>query len=357
MVVTDAAVPSRKVEIPGRSYHGSEDSKGPVFTGDLADAIFSKKLLKSPLPYGWSSTDVGPKYDPYNEYTLNSYNCRGPEFTSDVDFIFSGCSQTFGIGVPDNGVWPKFVADSLDASYVNLSMLGAGMEWITDSIYRYVHTFGKPKRGIMVLAPDLSRVDSMVNASLNSCPNPSISDYVPQYYDADGNRDVRLITFHLRRKDPVNYLKRPFPIEDTIIEEESIRRTIKAIKDLEIFCEQSGIPLIWSTWSEVLEHLTNVLPEEYQFDSFINVSKLDWRLKPDGCDSTEDNPEGYIDYTIDNNTKEEIVCHSELASSYPLSFYIGTDRYKTNDGQSHMGVHRHLHIAEEFSRKALELGI
>jgi hypothetical protein len=356
MGVMVAVESNRKVEIPGRSFHSSEENSAPTFTGTLADTIFSKRLLKSPLPYGWSSTDVKPKYDPYNEYTLNSYNCRGPEFSSNVDFIFSGCSQTFGIGVPDDGVWPKFVSDTLGASYVNLSMLGAGMEWITDSIYRYIHTFGKPKRGIMVLAPDLSRVDSMVNNVVNSCPAPYITDYIPQYYDESGNLDLRLITFHLRRKDPVNYLKRPFPIEDTSIEEEAIRRNIKAIKDLEIFCEQIGVPLIWGTWSEVLSELANNLSDDYKFDNYLNVTNIDWDLRAGDLESTDANPEGYADYIIDND-RNESVCHSDIADSYPLSFYIGTDRYKTNDGQSHMGVHRHMHIADSFSRRALDLGI
>jgi hypothetical protein len=336
------------IKIPGRTYHTSGEGSAPSFSGNLADVIFSKKLLKSPLPYGWATSDVQAKYDTYNEYTLNSYNCRGPEFTSDVDFIFSGCSQTFGIGVPDDGVWPKFVADTLDATYVNLSMLGAGMEWITDSIYRYVHTFGKPKRGIMVLAPDMYRLDQMVNNNVNGCPSPSISDYLPQYYSEDA-KDVRLVTYHLKHKDPVSFLKKPFPIEDTTIEEESIRRTIKAIKDLEIFCAQADIPLIWGTWHDSLDELSNNLPAEYAFDNYIQVSKLSWESRFDGVD-------GVRDYLVDKNGKD-LTCHSEQGELYPLAFYAGTDRFKFNDGQSHMGVHKHIHVADEFARKALELGI
>jgi hypothetical protein len=337
-----------EVQIPGRTYHTSGHEKAPSFSGNLADNIFSKKLLKSPLPNGWSTSDVQAKYDTYNEYTLNSYNCRGPEFTSDVDFIFAGCSQTFGIGVPDDGVWPRFVAETLDGTYVNLSMLGAGMEWITDSIYRYVHTFGKPSRGIMVLAPDMYRVDQIVNNVLNSCPNPSISDYVPQYYGDDA-KDVRLVTYHLKHKDPVSFLKKPFPIEDTTIEEESIRRTIKAIKDLEIFCAQAGIPLIWGTWSETLSELVNNLPTEYKFSNYINVSKHSWESRFNDVDVVQD-------YLVDEHGVD-LTCHSELSALYDLSFYAGTDRFKFNDGQSHIGVHKHIHIADEFAHRASDMGI
>ena len=336
------------VHIPGRSYHTSGQDKAPVFSGNLADAIFSKKLLKSPLPNGWTQSDVQAKYDTYNTYTLNSYNSRGPEFGSDVDFIFAGCSQTFGIGVPDNGVWPEFVSKALNGSYVNLSMLGAGMEWITDSIYRYIHTFGKPNRGIMVLAPDMYRVDQLVNNVINSCPNPSISDYVPQYYSNDAE-DLRIVTYHLKHKDPVSFLKKPFPIEDTTIEEESIRRTIKAIKDLEIFCSQADIPLIWGTWSETLAELANNLPIEYKFDSYIEISKLSWESRFDSIDVVRD-------YLVDRNGRE-LTCHEDERELFDLAFYAGTDRFKFNDGQSHMGVHKHIHVADEFCQKAFDLGI
>lgn len=320
-----------EVKIPDKYERDPEKSNGPVFAGNLADAVFSKKTMKAPLPYGWLPGDLKEKFDSYNEYTLNSYNCRGPEFTSDVDFIFLGCSQTFGIGVPDNGVWPKFVADKLGASYVNVSMLGAGAEWITDSVYRYVHTFGAPKRGIMVLAPDFGRVDLMVNEVINSCPDPRIADYVPQYYD-ESNLDLRLVTYHTRpSKNPVNYLKRPFNVQHITLEEEAIRRTIKALKDLEIFCDQAGIPLIWSTWSDSLGELIHHLPPEYEFSNYVRA------------DGVSEN--------------SEVVCHRELVDAYGLAFTAGTDRFKTNDGQSHMGVHSHIHTADAFIEKALELGI
>lgn len=347
---------SKRVEIPSRWRHLGDEHKGAVFAGDLADAVFSKDLMKTTLPYGWSTEDVQPKYDVYNKYTLNSYNCRGPEFAVDIDFIFAGCSQTFGIGVPDDGVWPKFVADTLNASYVNLSMLGAGMEWITDSIYRYVHTFGKPNRGIMVLAPDYHRVDVLVDNKINSCNRHGITDYLPQYYD-ESNLDFRMTTCHLDNGDPVSYLKRPFPVDHTMIEADAIRRSIKAIKDLEIFCEQAGIPLIWSTWYEGLDELADTLPEQYKFDNYISTNRHDWKSNNGGIQKSPSDPEGIADHVMDEYGRETD-CHFDLAEHYGLAFHKGTDRFKFKDGeQSHMGVHRHIHVAEDFSNKAIELGI
>lgn len=349
---------SNKIEIPARRNHaGGVDKNKPsfVFTGNLAENIFSSKLMKSPLPYGWSKGDVQAKYDTYNQYSLNSYNCRGPEFSSDVDFIIAGCSQTFGIGVPDDGVWPKFVADRLNASYVNLSMLGPGMEWITDSIYRYVNTFGKPKRGIMVLAPDYYRVDVLVDNKLSSCSRHGVSDYLPQYYD-ESNIDFRLVTCHLDNSYPTSYIRKPFPVDNTVLEEESIRRNIKAIKDLEIFCEQAGIPLIWSTWHEGLEQLANTLPDKYKFKNYLSTNEHSWMSNSIGIAPSEKDEEGIADWIMENDTP--VYCHSELENYYGLAFHKGTDRFKFEKrDQSHMGVHKHIHIAEDFAAKAVEMGI
>lgn len=337
-----------KIKIPARSKPGTTSKENHIFSGALAENIFSKNLFKIPLPYQWNQEDVQNKYDTYNTYTLNSYNCRGPEFTNNVDFIFAGCSQTFGIGVPDSGVWPRFVAEALDGSYVNLSMLGAGMEWITDSIFKYIHTFGAPKRGIMVLAPDPYRIDLLTDNVLNSCPSPSITDYVPQYYDED-DLDKRLVTFHLKNKEPVNYLKRPFPIEDTTLDEESIRRTIKAIKDLEFFCAQTGIPLIWATWSDYLQEIVESLPFDYGFDNYLQVTHMRWEHRKDENGTP-------TDYLV-GEKGEDLLCHSSIAAEYGLAFQAGTDRFKFNDGQSHMGAHQHMHVAQDFIERALAIGV
>lgn len=346
----------KSVEIQSRWRHLENGPKGPIFTGNLADAIFSKNILKVPLPYGWEPEDVQSKYDTYNTYSLNSYNCRGPEFTSDVDFIFAGCSQTFGIGVPDDGVWPKFVADKLNASYVNLSMLGPGMEWITDSIYRYVNTFGKPKRGIMVFAPDYYRVDVLVDNKLSSCSRHGVSDYLPQYYD-ESNLDFRLVTCHLDNSYSPSFLKKPYAVDNTMLEEEAIRRNIKAMKDLEIFCEQSGVPLIWSTWDkEGLEELIFSLPDEYKFNYYIPTNDYSWMSTNIGIVPSEKDEEGIADWILDGG--RPIYCHADLEDYYGLSFHKGTDRFKFEKrDQSHMGVHRHIHIAEDFAAKAVEMGI
>ena len=50
-------------------------------------------------------------------YTVNKHGFRGDNFsTKDDAIMFLGCSFTFGIGVPDEDVWCRNVADKRNKS-------------------------------------------------------------------------------------------------------------------------------------------------------------------------------------------------------------------------------------------------
>lgn len=359
------------VKIKSNRVSPTNFSRELEFDGELADYIFSKEFQKVPLPY-WESPDVQAHHDTYNKYTLNSYNCRGPEPRSGVDFITAGCSVTFGVGVPDNGVWPHFFAQEMSGSYVNLGASGASIEWVVDSIFRYIHTFGPPNRGVVVLFPDHFRVDLLVNNDTNSCDQTGPRDFVPQYYNSD--RKTRLVSYHQFGEDPPKFLKRPYPVEYTSIPEDAIFRAIKAIKSLEIFCAQLKIPLGWSSWSDSINSIAIHSP--YKFDNFIRLYGMaEWMSHRRELEKTESDPEGIVDYILTSHTKESSLlsgcsdelherdkcvchtkCHFEFENDYKLSFHVGTDRFK-NTGSSHIGVHRHMHIAEDFVSKFKEMEI
>ena len=342
------------------------------FSGDIAEYIFGKSIMPMPKPVTWKNSNIQENHEPYNLYTLNSLGYRGPEFSENYDVLAAGCSQTFGIGVPDNGPWPIHLSEMLGCNYVNLSMPGASVEWIIDSIYKYLDTFGKPNRGIVVLFPDILRNDIVINSDINRTSETSANDFIPQYYSSDG--DLRLLSYSPAGYPSPTYIKKPYPIENTMILEEAVKSSILKIKDLERFCEAADIKLVWSSWADSLVWLINELPNKYQFKNYVKLNGLSlWKSHLYKIEPTDDDPEGVADYKLAHmeetmgsfGCSDELAearkcvcfwpCHQDLIATYGLSFHEGTDRF-TRDG-SHYGVHKHIHIAEDLAAKAREIGL
>lgn len=354
------------VIIPSRGFR-----RELKFTGDFKEVIFGKTIMKMPLPISWQGESVKDNHEARNDYTLNNYRYRGPDFKSGVDIIAAGCSQTFGMGVPDKGPWPEHLSTMLDASYVNVSMPGASVEWIVDSIYKYIDTFGKPNRGIAVLFPDVLRRDLVINTDINDTVETSENDFIPQYYSDD--LKLRLMSYSPMGYPTPSLIKRPYPVEHTLPLEESVKSAVLKIKDLERFCKHAGIKLIWSSWADSLVWLIRDLPKKYSFENYIKLESLaDWKSHVVELEKTAEDPEGIADHKLDHANYARIygcsdemlmnakcicfsLCHFDRLEEFPDSFHAGTDR--VGQGNAHYGVHKHIHIAEDFLARALEIGL
>jgi len=341
-----------------------------AFTGDFKDSIFDSKIKHLGLPPLWDSKTISDEYDPYNNYSLNSFNYRSPEFSENVDFIMGGCSVTFGVGVQATGTWPHLIAQQLDASYVNISMPGASIEWICDSIYRYIETYGVPNKAILVLFPDLLRGQLALNDAVNISIESGMNDFYPQSYNKDFSKGVishSSLVYNSPKNPAPRVVKKPYPIEYTVPREEPIRRSIKEIKNLERFAKNLNLKLVWSSWSEDLSDLANSLPEDYKFEYFMDLKSLrEWKSHFTELLPTETDPEGIIDHKLNHSSetldkygctdelqgKGECVCfsncHFDLEDNYQKTFHLATDRFKNGKNHAHFGVHKLIHIAEDF---------
>lgn len=346
------------------------------FTGGLKEFVFSKNLQPMQLPPLWKSKDIKYEYDQYNEYTLNSLNYRSPEFIRDVDFIAAGCSVTFGTGVQDDAVWPNLVAKHFDASYVNISTPGASVEWICDSVYKYIDTYGPPKKAILIIFPDLLRGQLAYNKEVNIAAESGMNDFYPQYYNEDFSRGLigHDSLYYISTENPApRVTKKPYPIEHTVPREEPLIRSIKEIKKLERFAKYLNLNLIWSSWSEDLVELAADLPDEYRFDYFMDLSSLrEWQSHFSELPVTEEDPEGIVDHKLDHRSEtlelygctDELEgqgkcrcysnCHFDLESLYGQTFHLATDRFNHGKNHAHFGVHRLIHIAEDFIERIEE---
>lgn len=338
------------------------------FSGRFKDAIFSKKVTKQNFPGRLISSFL----DGHNTYEINTHGYRGPEFTEGVGILAAGCSQTFGIGVPENGTWPHLVAKSSGLSYANLSYPSASIEWIVESVYRYCDEFGSPKN-IFCYFPDLFRSEEVINLAINDVTNRDISEFPNGRTDEDQKKALIMFSdLDLNLKQRARVSKRPYPIDSTTPPESPVVRSIKSIRGLERYCKAAGIHLKWSGWTDDLAQLIENYGEELDFDNYLLMeSAHDWRSSfGDGLDYTSTNPEDLKDYRLlHNNTSNESInrfgctdamakigkctcysdCHYEFEEDFPESFQLGTDRFRNGPATgAHLGVHRHMHVADEF---------
>ena len=104
------------------------------------------------------STD-GLDKENFFEYKLNSHGFRSDEFKKgSADFLYAGCSETFGQGGPIEESWSYMLNKKVGNSgpYINLSAPGLGWTEILSNIFTYMENFGTPKN-IFILLPNMER--------------------------------------------------------------------------------------------------------------------------------------------------------------------------------------------------------
>ena len=166
------------------------------------------------------------KNDEYNfSYKINKHGYRTnnfKEFNKDkIKILFSGCSHTFGEGLPEEMIWTSLVDKYIgnDTDSYNLGIGGASIHLIIKNIYAFIRNYGKPDY-MFLMFPAISR---------------SIR------YDQDSGLYKNILA-HSHKKYK-KFLKK-FVYEDNVL----LATTL--IFMLEDYCLASGIKLYWSTWSD-----------------------------------------------------------------------------------------------------------
>jgi len=121
----------------------SKDDNQVFWVPSDTEKLFKKNCKKHPkqMEY-WIKNSFS--------YTINKYGFRCPSFDdmSDNPKLMSvGCSYTFGVGLPEHGIWPRMLADELNLELYNLAVPGGS----ADSVYRTIKIwFQKIKPNIVV---------------------------------------------------------------------------------------------------------------------------------------------------------------------------------------------------------------
>lgn len=246
---------------------------------------------------------------------------RRQNFTVPHDLVFSGCSETTGEYLSSNpekdsgeNLWGCIVAKNLKLDFLNYGM-GAGSPYsIVQKLLAHFAKVGNPKV-LLCLFPDFFRL------TMPQDPLLLIGD--KESRTSSGVEQVQLMGF-----DPLDspkYSRKPHRKEDVIPPIVPFWYSIQSILVLEQYCTAAGITLRYGTWHSGSESFMDTMNSYMElsygtkpYKNFIRVSKEEW----------------YKD-------SSDVACHSELRQRHPKVFDKGSDG-------SHMGVHRHAHMAEFF---------
>jgi hypothetical protein len=284
--------------------------------------------------------------DTKNEYHLNTLGYRSSELSKGTEFIYAGCSYSFGEGSAEENIWGTKVANHLGYSYSNLSKSGASTQWIIKNLFNYFHEYGNPKV-VACLFPDFGRmIFPLNNHILTMGDNPNMKEHVDI-------RDLQLSNLTTLSDRP-KYSKKPHLVKDVLPIELPMMLAIQYINMLAQYCSSNGIKFIWSTWDTSATIYMKNFPKKYGYSEFIDIKNELWH------DFESDD---YLQYYHPDSNLDQIIescysgnctstkCHEDLEQEYDKYFYIGSDVEYVGGPSAHFGVHRHAHTAEEFIKR------
>lgn len=172
---------------------------------------------------------------PFN-YKTNSHGFRSQHFkkldNNDINILYSGCSWTFGEGLPYDFLWTTLLTNKIknyhkdkNVEEFNIGGMGSSIHLIVRNIMSFVRNYGTPDY-IFINFPDIAR-------------NIMFDDVLKRYIN------VYFASRHLESKMEKTQLK----YTKNYSHEDSVLIASDFINMLESFCESSGIKLIWTTWA------------------------------------------------------------------------------------------------------------
>ena len=261
--------------------------------------------------------NIGKIYD----YKLNSDGLRCVEFSEKPEILALGCSLTFGTGLPEEHVWPNLLKSMLNKSgydyKVGIIAYNAGsiMKSIS-SMFSMLHKYQYTPKYIFCNFPEITRYQFL---------GPEESDWNIQDYSLGKNDGGPA------KWDWVFYAN------------------FEYLKMLEVFCAQSGIRLIWSSWEQ-----------DATFDSYCLKHFDNYKI--------ENKKDLFMTYPLGDIEKykmkgwDEIRCHEDFLKEFgEYAFNCAYDNAEAKPPivrpgapsfMPHYGIHRQQHWAEFFYEEA-----
>ncbi len=279
--------------------------------------------------------------EPYGlMYSFNENGYRSDTFKSGTEMLVTGCSFTFGSGIPEEFRWGNILADKIGLSHSNLAIPGSSVTKQVRDIFAYFKDFGHPKY-IVAMFPVFNRMEIIANQKY----------FIPGAWERhikkiESLRDSLNLKDLYRQTSNINmiprnqkFLTQPLIAEDVIPSEIPQFYSSLHVQMLQQYCELAGIKFIWSTWhghqNKVLEEVNKEYPNTFR--NMFNSNPDNWSFNPKNNE---------FDYRENNIL---INCHEEYKDVSGDMFHMARD---TEFGirWAHWGTHRHLHVAEDFEK-------
>lgn len=311
--------------LPFEIIHGNYKYSDDDLTLDRDKIFLNSFYLENRLPQ---------IYDHAIDYRYNSHNYRSPDFAAGIDAIVAGCSNTYGIGIPEKARWSNILSEMMSFKFVNLGIPGASVSLIVSEVMHYIQVYGKPEY-VFCMFPDFARITVFVKQGLNS-PFEDWGLYGLTQTHMMGYSDI---------SQRPKYIKKPFAYEDVLSVETSYYYSLKAIQMLEQFCNAMSIKLYWGAfWDLDREMIASLLDNSHgYYKNFVDDRSGRWHRRHDGNGKDQ-----YVSIPTTYDAEEiDVNCHEDRRKDFPAVFDLALDLSHGIEG-AHYGFHRNLHVAEKF---------
>jgi hypothetical protein len=264
-------------------------------------------------------------------YKHNNLHYRCEDFDKNVDILFSGCSMTYGYGLPVELTFPHIVSNKLNYSYANIGLLSESVSSQVRRTFAYFKKYGHPKY-LYAVYPDFGRMEFPTNSkSFITGTQKKITKQ--DILERNNNLTAWLQRNFLQNAHMPGNLPnlklsaQPHIAEEVITPEIPHFYSSQLILMLQQYCDIAGIKFEWTTWDQDQYNIMS------QFEDFPNIFNLNMdKWIPD------------YDNTLDNYT-DNSSCHSQMREDLGTMFHFGMDREYGID-HAHWGAHRHAHVAD-----------
>ena len=172
-------------------------------------------------------------------YKINNHGFRSNHFKkidkNKVSILTGGCSNSFGLELPDDLRWQSFLLKKIKKTNVELfdiSSMGGSIRLITRNVFSFIRNYDKPDY-IFLLFPDIAR-DFLYRKESNN--------FVSVYAHTD----------HIKNTNNFDNVYKKYSLN--FDENNALMIALESIWSLEEFCKQANIKLFWSTWDQNLEN-------------------------------------------------------------------------------------------------------